>query len=129
MSYNHDSIIVNGEVTINIYNNNEEEVEEKEENKRKISTIRSSKAVTIAKKNVKARDCVCMCCNESPKNNHLEVHHIMPLSKYPELASDERNMISLCQKCHRKYHEQYDDEEIGAVTFANFMRDYGNRRY
>ena len=124
MSYNHDSIIVNGEVTINIFNK-----EEKENNARKISTIRNSKSVVTAKKNVKSRDSVCMCCNEVPKNNQLEVHHIMPISKYKELAADEQNMISLCQKCHRKYHEQYDDEDIGAVSFANFMRDFANRRY
>lgn len=127
MSYTHDNITVNGEVIINIYNNND--MEEKENDNRKISTIRGSKAVNTAKKNVKARDCACMCCNEVPKNNHLEVHHIMPLSKYKELASDERNMISLCQKCHKKYHSLYDDDEVGAVTFANFMRDFANRRY
>lgn len=127
MSYTHDNITVNGEVIINIYNNNEDIVGENDN--RKVSTIRSSKAVTTAKKNVKARDCACMCCNEVPKNNHLEVHHIMPVAKYKDLASDERNMISLCQKCHKKYHELYDGEEVGAVTFANFMRDFANRRY
>lgn len=127
MSYNHDSIIINGEVTINIYNSDDET--EPDNGTRKISTIRGSKAVSTAKKNVKSRDGCCMCCGDVPVNNHLEVHHLLPLSKYKELASDEGNMISLCQKCHKKYHEMYDLENTNAVTFSKFMKDYGNRRY
>ena len=52
----------------------------------------------------------------------------MPLAKYPSLASDERNMITLCQICDRKYHDSYEGSE-GAETFAKFMRDYGDRKY
>lgn len=63
-------------------------------------------------------------CGERDKI--LEVHHIFPVSKYPSLASDEKNMITLCQHCHRKYHDSYDGSE-GAETFAKYMRDYGGR--
>ena len=91
--------------------------------------IRTSSAVNTAKRKVKARDGCCQCCGEIGVNGHLEVHHIMPVSKYPSLASDELNMLALCQKCHRKYHDMYDDGDVGAVTFSKFLKDYGNRRY
>lgn len=94
-----------------------------------VHKIRSSNAVSSAKKRVKARDGCCQCCGEVPINNHLEIHHLLPVSKYKDLAADEGNMIALCQKCHRKYHDKYDDENTNAVTFSKFLKDYGNRRY
>lgn len=59
----------------------------------------------------------------------LEIHHILPVAKYPQLASDKGNMIALCQSCHRKYHDKYDDADVNAVTFAKYLKDYGNRIY
>ena len=107
----------------NVYIGNIEEEEEHSE--RTIQTIRRSPAVATSKKNVKSRDKVCQCCGEIGTNGHLEVHHIMPLAKYKELASDESNMIALCQSCHHKYHEAYEGCE-GADNFAKWLSD--NRR-
>jgi len=129
VSYNHDSIIINGEVTVNIYNPTDEEPSDIKSKDKDVQTLRRSNAVSSAKKKVKARDGRCMCCEEVPTNNHLEVHHLLPISRYKELSADEGNMISLCQKCHKKYHDLYDMEDVNAVTFAKFMKDYGNRRY
>ena len=84
--------------------------------------IRTSTAVTSAKKNVRLRDVRCQCCGEADKI--IEVHHILPVAKYPELVSDERNMICLCQSCHSKYHQVFENME-GADTFAKFIRDNG----
>ena len=50
----------------------------------------------------------------------------MTIAKYPDLAADERNMITMCQSCHRKYHSVYEGSE-GAETFAKYIRDYGKR--
>lgn len=88
-----------------------------------IKKIRSK--ITKALKNeIKKRDSkTCLCCGKKFEN-HLEVHHIMPISKYPELASVPENLASLCQKCHAKYHEIYKYNE-GAVTFASFLKEYG----
>ena len=77
------------------------------------------------KKKVKARDTVCQCCGEIDVNGHLEVHHIMKLANYQDLACDLGNGIALCQKCHRKYHDEY--EEVNAVTFAEFMKRFAKR--
>lgn len=92
---------------------------------RKTSSIRSSPALSTAKKQVKERDQVCQCCGEIGVNGHLEVHHILPLAKYKSLATDEHNLIALCQSCHHKYHEQYEGCE-GADTFSKWLSD--NRR-
>ena len=86
--------------------------------------LRTTNAVKNAKNNVKIRDDCCQCCGEH--NKILEVHHIMPISKYPNLASDTSNLIALCQHCHKKYHDTYEGAE-GADTFAKFMRDYSKK--
>ena len=84
-----------------------------------LHTIRSSNAVTSAKTKVKERDVVCQCCKEF--NEIMEVHHIFPVAKYPHLASDVGNMITLCQSCHARYHNRYDIGEVNPVTFVEFM--------
>ena len=114
-------ITVNGDLIINYSSNNDDELAA---NGKSIHKIRTSSAVVTAKKKVKSRDECCQVCGERDKI--LEVHHIFPVSKYPALASDEKNMITLCQHCHRKYHDSYDGSE-GAETFAKYMRDYGGR--
>ena len=71
-----------------------------------IKHLRNSKELKEIKKQVKMRDGACVLCGD--KDSQLEVHHILPLSEYPSLASDCKNLITLCQKCHRKYHDKYD---------------------
>lgn len=88
-----------------------------------LHTIRSSNAVTSAKKRVKLRDKVCKCCGN--EELETEVHHIFPVAKYPNLASDEGNMISLCSSCHQRYHNRYDLDNTNPITFAEFIRKNG----
>lgn len=42
-------------------------------------------------------------CAWCGRSEHLDVHHIEPVSVAPQLAADERNMIMLCRKppCHQ----------------------------
>lgn len=49
------------------------------------------------------RDKVCQMCGS---NKNLEAHHIKPFSKYPDLRLCLENGITLCRKCHRKYHAE-----------------------
>ena len=109
-------MIVHGNVYINY-------PEKPVKDNRKISSIRSSQSLATFKKKVKARDIHCQCCGEQEKQ--LQVHHIMGLSDYKELACDTNNGITLCQKCHSKYHKEYD--EVNAVTFAEFMKRFAKR--
>lgn len=82
---------------------------------------KSAAEMRLIKRGVKNRDDnACQICGERDKP--LEVHHIFPQSKYMDLMGDTSNLITVCQKCHRKYHDKYENAE-GAVSFAKFMRD------
>lgn len=80
----------------------------------------SRKDLNTLKSMVKRRDKSCQICGESMKP--LEVHHIYPKKMYPELEDDTSNMITLCQACHRKYHNNYDDS-LGAVSFVKYLQE------
>lgn len=46
---------------------------------------------------------ICAKCKTKPtKNNWLEIDHIKPVSKYPELALDIDNLQVLCKDCNRE---------------------------
>jgi|GEM_PF-6298222 len=109
------NIVVNGDVVI--YENTS--------SKKSVKDIRVSSQLSKVKQKVKSRDGLCQCCGEDA-NGHLEVHHILPVAKYKDLACDMNNMISLCQKCHAKYHDLYP--QVNAVTFSDYMKRYANRR-
>ena len=107
----HSDIVINGDIVI----------EGKGETKKSTQKIRSTPGVNSWKHKVKERDKVCQCCGS---NGQLEVHHVMPLSEYPMLASDIHNGMVLCQECHRDYHKQWEGSE-GAATLTKFLRENG----
>ena len=53
-------------------------------------------------------------CQESLRyGRHVEadtVHHVFPVSKYPELEWDPRNLVSLCAAEHNSMHVRDTDE-------------------
>lgn len=105
-------ITINGDVYISVNNG-----------KGSLKNIRSKITKNIKRK-IKERDSeTCLCCGRKFET-HLEVHHIMPLSRFPELATIPENMASLCQQCHARYHELYKYNE-GAVSFAKYLKQYG----
>lgn len=113
-------VTVNGDVHIHFD-------EEEESVKKSVKKVRTTKAVKSAKSTVKSRDGCCQCCGEMDKQ--LQVHHILSVAKYPDLASDTGNMITLCQICHDRYHKMYNGDDVNAVTFAKYLKDYGTRIY
>lgn len=58
--------------------------------------VRSSKWRKVRKEHIKW-NWKCECCNNLKK---LEVHHIVPYHIAPELELDEKNLITLCRRCH-----------------------------
>ena len=34
----------------------------------------------------------------------MELHHVLPLARFPELGQSIRNGIMLCHKCHKEVH-------------------------
>ena len=121
-----DSIIVNGDINIEIHDYNVDEGFAKKIKNTTTRVLRNRKVKSTWKNKVRKRDdYICQCCKKKFKQ-HLEVHHIMPFSQYPHMGDDLGNGISLCQKCHAKYHDVYKGRE-NAVTFAKFLRDEGKK--
>ena len=88
-----------------------------EETRQYSKELRNSSALLNVKKKVKSRDGKCKCCGE--EQVALEVHHLFPLSEHPALGCDMGNMISLCSKCHKKYHDSYNN--VNPYTFIEFL--------
>lgn len=48
----------------------------------------------------------CKCCGDN-KGHNLIAHHILNYSEHKELRTDIKNGITLCEKCHKKFHDTY----------------------
>ena len=47
----------------------------------------------------------CPVCGQQFEFHEMEVHHILPWYKFPELREDKRNLEVLCVNCHRELHQ------------------------
>ena len=74
---------------------------------KKFNSFYSSNEWKVLRDSIRARDIICQHCK---KNNivsqGIEVHHIKPIEKFPELAMNETNLILLCKACHNLEHER-----------------------
>lgn len=50
------------------------------------------------------QDGKCPHCGGQFPYKELELHHILPLARFPELGQSIRNGIMLCHKCHKEVH-------------------------
>ena len=46
----------------------------------------------------------CPICGQPFEYDQLELHHILSLSRFPELGQSIRNGIMLCHRCHKEVH-------------------------
>ena len=106
------NITINGDIVIE---------DNQGKTKKDTQKLRSTPGANSWKQKVKQRDKVCQCCGTS---DHLEVHHVYPLSEYPMLNTDVHNGMVLCQTCHRDYHKQWQGSE-GPATLVKFLRENG----
>ena len=44
----------------------------------------------------------CQMCGEV--SERMELHHILPVARFPELWNDRRNCVALCHDCHKEIH-------------------------
>lgn len=89
-------------------------------NKSKITTWLNSKRFDVYKK----FNFSCYLCTSNQK---LELHHVRPVSLYPELACDENNICLLCKNCHKDIHrnfleEKFEDFYLGDCNEFEFVK-------
>lgn len=46
----------------------------------------------------------CAMCGEEQSFGRIEIHHYLPVARYPELHCSIRNMVLLCHYCHKEVH-------------------------
>jgi hypothetical protein len=46
----------------------------------------------------------CPHCGQPFDYEQMELHHVLPLSRFPELGQSIRNGIMLCHRCHKEVH-------------------------
>lgn len=45
-----------------------------------------------------------LCGKAVAEADEVQVHHVLPVSRYPELRNDRRNMMVVCVACHKDIH-------------------------
>lgn len=78
----------------------------KKRNNRKVgdrNDIDSTYRMKDIRRDVKAAQCNrCPMCGEV--SERMELHHILPVARFPELWNDRRNCVALCHGCHKEIH-------------------------
>jgi hypothetical protein len=78
----------------------------KKRNSRKVGdsdNIDSTYRMKDIRKEVKAaQGNRCPMCGEV--SERMELHHILPVARFPELWDDRRNCVALCHDCHKEIH-------------------------
>ena len=46
----------------------------------------------------------CPVCGQECEYDDIHIHHILPYSRFPQLWTDQRNMLVCCTKCHSEIH-------------------------
>lgn len=54
----------------------------------------------------------CVICGSE---DNLEAHHVKPVAKFPDLALDINNGITLCQRCHYEEHNRNYNSNLETV--------------
>ena len=57
---------------------------------------------------------MCQVCRRI--NIRCVAHHILSYKKYPLLRFDVKNGITLCQKCHKKFHDRFGKSSFPKIT-------------
>lgn len=47
---------------------------------------------------------VCLECGQHIEYRDIELHHVLPYSRFPELKTSIRNSVLLCHRCHKEVH-------------------------
>ena len=64
----------------------------------------------------------CMKCFDD-RGGNLVAHHLYNYSEYEELRTDINNGITLCDKCHKKFHDTYGYTNNNKEQISEFIKD------
>lgn len=64
----------------------------------------------------------CQCCGDT-KSGIFQAHHLDGYSNHKEKRTDVDNGITLCRKCHKKFHELYGYHDATKIQFDNFLHN------
>jgi 5-methylcytosine-specific restriction endonuclease McrA len=70
-------------------------------------------------KKIRKRDNVCQKCFSKEK---LNAHHIFNYDSYPEKGLNVDNGITLCERCHKKFHKKYGKLENNNEQLEKFLK-------
>ena len=48
--------------------------------------------------------CCCPHCGQHFEYDDMELHHVLPIGRFPELRRSIRNSVMLCRECHKEVH-------------------------
>lgn len=66
------------------------------------------------------------CCFKCGREQNLEAHHFLPVSRNEALSRDLTNGIALCVACHDEYHSKY---KINDINLESFIKWSGVNKY
>lgn len=61
---------------------------------------------------------LCELCLKNDKVKPTEdIHHILGILKYPDLAYNTDNLLALCKECHSKIHSNHKESELENIYY------------
>lgn len=86
------------------------------------SNNKSDLFLAVAQYNVRKKynnKCQWYNCNKTPLHTEIHVHHIFPVSEYPELKYLEGYMITYCKNHHAYWHQMRGDHYYNWIRLSN----------
>ena len=70
----------------------------------------------------------CEICGNELTWKEMELHHVLPIGRFPQLTMDERNLQCLCHSCHKDIHcdpyKEIRQMEVKANELGINLKDY-----
>lgn len=85
---------------------------------------------TFRKRVLERDNSTCVICGYKYKEKYdIVVHHLDAYFSYPERRTDVENGVSLCKKCHNKFHRKYGKRDNTEEQFKEFYKNIKNKEF
>lgn len=71
-------------------------------------------------------DYTCQCCEDN-KGGNLVAHHILNFSEHEDLMYEITNGITLCDVCHKEFHDNYGYTKNNSKQLVEFIQSKANQ--